>query len=137
ELPPALAAIVRRMMAKDRTARFQTAAEVGLALAAFATEGTTSWVGDGKGTAMSGETAGDRALLDSDLPRLDTTGFDEIAALARTLTPDPSPTPLSSSWMVRGGTGGWQQHRVLVAVALAAAIVLGGILLTGIISLFL
>src|SRR5262249_8895951 len=135
EIPPPLAAIIRRMMAKDRTTRFQTAAEVSLALSSFAVEGTTAWVGQGRAGGSQREPAGGPSLLDSDQPRLDTAGFDEIAALARTVTPDPSPTPLSSSWMVRSGTGEWQRHRVKVAIGLAIAIVLGAVAVVGVLSL--
>jgi serine/threonine-protein kinase len=134
EIPPPLAVIVRRMMAKDRTARFQTAAEVAVALSPFAVEGTTPWARQARGGGSKRNPASDPSLLDSDQPRLDTAGFDEIAALARTVTPDPSPTALSSSWMVRGRTGDWQRHRVKVAVGLAIAIVLGAIILVGVLS---
>lgn len=136
DLPAILAAIVRRMMAKDRTARFQSAAEVAQALAPFAVEGTAAWSGASSGASPS-RPASDPSLLDSDQPRMDTAGFDEIAALARTVTPDPSPTPLSSSWMVRTGTGEWQRHRIKVAVGLAVAIVLAVVAVVGILSMFL
>src|SRR5262249_50891803 len=108
-----------------RTVRTQTAAEAALALTPFAEGGPTAWAPGAGPAGGAGEPFAIPGLLDSD-PRADTSAFDEIAALARTLTPEQSATPLSSNWLMPSTTGEWRQrHRVHIAIGLAVALVLG------------
>jgi serine/threonine-protein kinase len=85
-IPAAVAAIVRRLMAKDPAARFQTPAELAEALAPLAGNGTVSWTDPQPITPAS---------ADSDA------GFDAPAAdgepQASTLPPGLSPTLLSTA----------------------------------------
>jgi serine/threonine-protein kinase len=130
DVPPAVVAIVRKLMAKDPADRFQTPAELVAALEPFAVSGPTPWAPPPVAAPYvdqlptpSGE-ATEAGLLD---------GFSsDDLALANTLTQDHSPTTLSSPEEPvrrRGGASQRairaQKRRVKMAILWAVGIVTG------------
>jgi serine/threonine protein kinase len=86
EIPPAVASIVRRLMAKYPPHRYQTPAEVVAAVAPFADSDSAPW----EGTARSD---GRPAAPDPSLPSTGDLNADK--SLTGTLPPSFAPTPLS------------------------------------------
>jgi hypothetical protein len=135
DVPPGVAAVVRKLLAKNPAERYQTPAELAAALVPFASE-SASWPnldtdalagGYGKGGALP-----DSGVNLSSQPA----AFDEIAALVNTLGPDQSPT--SQSWSrtaLFGRDPG--RGRVPLALALAVTIVLGMLAAVGLLSMLL
>src|SRR5262249_13656039 len=88
EIAPAVAAILRRLMAKDPAARFQTPAEVAVALAPHAVDGPPFWTADKE-----------KELADPPIGPVNSTGdinLDEESALVGTLAANQTLTPLSN-----------------------------------------
>jgi serine/threonine protein kinase len=101
ELPEEVAAIVRRLIAKDPAARFQTPAELAQALAPFAVSGPTAWA-DPK-TSDPFVDPGATPVNPGSGPELSIhpSSWDETSALVGTLPPDMSATPLSAVHLPR------------------------------------
>jgi serine/threonine protein kinase len=97
DVPIEVAAIVRKLMAKDPAARFQTPAELSAALTPFAVSRPMSWSDprtsdpfvDPGGTPVSTPGSGPELSIHP-------SSWDETSALVGTLPPDLSATPLSS-----------------------------------------
>jgi serine/threonine-protein kinase len=127
ELPPALVAIVRRLMAKNIDERYQTPAEAAAALAPLAVETSSAW--DGDVTTRPEETLATPTPSDI-FSGLDAPGVPASSisgsALAGTVGPQGSATPFSavemSSTRPRGAG-----FKLLVSTA-----VLGGAALLGV-----
>jgi serine/threonine-protein kinase len=94
-VPAAVAAIVRRLMAKAPAARFQTPAELAAALKPFAAEDPTPWAGSP--AAASTNDPGITPLDPDSDADLDNSG------LANTLALDQSLTPLSAEGLPAAG----------------------------------
>jgi serine/threonine-protein kinase len=139
EVSPAVAQVVRRLMAKDRAARFQTPAELAAALAPLAVQGPATWDGATPEQTLPGPqlTPPSSLVSGSNLPTPSPLSSPE-SALAGTLGMNFSPTPLSASDMPsvrsRREMDREQKHRLLIALALAVTIVAG---LLGLVSLLL
>ncbi|MCI0461882.1 MAG: serine/threonine protein kinase [Gemmataceae bacterium] len=153
EVPLPVAAIVRRLLAKEPNARFQTPAELARALKPFAVEGGSAWSGlgapiptaDSLAPPMTAVESGDDSHPDADTP-----SSDALAALASTLPPDLAPTPVTMTELLWPGTspqGGRQpglfsyaehdqRRRMGIAVSVAVGIVLTLLLLAGLLSGF-
>src|SRR5262245_38864337 len=86
DMPAAVLAILRRLMAKTPEERFQTPAEVAAAVAPYAVPAVPFWATE------SGAPGSDAELKSLD-------GSDGAMALVGTLPPDFSPTPLSAEGM--------------------------------------
>jgi serine/threonine protein kinase len=132
DVPPAVTAIVTRLMAKDPVDRFQTPAELAAALEPFAVSGPTPWAPPPSAIPFmdSHPTPPDDGGVGGPLDVLDGTSSEEQAALATTLGHDRSPTPLSPPAGVRALSAEHaraQKQRVKVAIIGAVAIV-GGLL---------
>src|SRR5262249_53652116 len=97
DVPPAVAAIVRRLMAKRPADRFQTPAELAQALAPFAVSSPAAWAAPvpAEPVADPQPTPVVEGADDSD-PLADLAEVDD-AALLGTLAPDGSPTPVSGA----------------------------------------
>jgi serine/threonine protein kinase len=97
DLPAGVAEIVRRLMAKDPAARFQTPAELSEALAPFAISGPTAWSHPKTSDPFVDPGATPVATPGSG-PELSIhpSSWDESSALVGTLPPDQSATPLSA-----------------------------------------
>jgi serine/threonine protein kinase len=104
DVPQEVAAIVQRLMAKDPEDRFQTPAELADALTPFAIGGPSAWI-DGhlseplfpSDSALEGEDEEEPEEVAS-APELafHPSSWDESSALAGTVPPDMSATPLSA-----------------------------------------
>jgi serine/threonine-protein kinase len=91
EVPAPVEAIVQRLMAKHPDDRFQTPAELAVALEPFAVSGVTPWapLRPPSGPFLDG--------MMSSNPDLDASASDELSALANTVSRDSSPTPRVAS----------------------------------------
>jgi serine/threonine protein kinase len=91
-----VAAIVHRLMDKHPDDRFQTPAELAEALAPYAVSGTTPWAPLWSPTGGSNDTipAAD-SIADSSDDLDSATGSSDLSALANTVAPGLSPTPLA------------------------------------------
>jgi len=121
EIPPGVASIVRRLMAKYPPHRFQTPAEVAAALAPFAVTDSAPWEGTRTPAARSSP---------SDLALPSTGDLSAERALAGTLPPSFAPTPLSYLGLTPSELAGLDDRRrqrstFFWAVAIVA--VLGGL----------
>jgi serine/threonine protein kinase len=130
EVPPAVADIVARLMAKDPAERYQTPAELIAILEPFAVGGTMPWTPPKppSGPLFGGLStpAGTGSGEDFDLPAADGEG------LAATVMRDPSPTPLVSpgaSPVDLLTAYGKEQSRMWRMALLVAGSIAGGILL--------
>lgn len=90
DVPPAVAAIVRRLMAKDPAERFQTPAELVIALAPYCVSGPAHWSGVRQNVSLE---EGMSPVVDVDLIGEIGTLEDRSSALNSTLPPALSPTP--------------------------------------------
>lgn len=126
EVPAAVAAVVRRLMAKKPAERYQTPAELAAALATFAVAGPTAWR---SATADANDLSPTPAPPGSGLD-----AFDDISALAGTLPPDHAPTALSSARLARVRTGAAPRYRLGLALGVAVVIVVGLLALIGVLS---
>jgi serine/threonine protein kinase len=152
DVPPAVAAVVRRLMAKDPSGRFQTPAELAAALAPFAVAGPTGWANSGAGQpsaepvvtppADSGGGLEARVLTESDqasaTPPVSTgsgfdfgalpAGADDESILLGALAQGQSATGLSgkgpASLRLRQEVAQEQRRKVKIAVCCAAGAVL-------------
>jgi serine/threonine-protein kinase len=98
ELPAAVAAIVRRLMAKDPAERFQTPAELAATLAPFAVAGPSGWSHGEPGTHRGADTAGSPGTDPSGIHPAVGAGNDILegdGVQVGTLPTDRWPTPLS------------------------------------------
>ena len=106
DLPPGLAAIVRKLMAKDPASRFQTPSDLATALEPFAREAATPW-SDATPKVAIGNVSAFPALGNDDgyptpVPGSDP-GFEsfpgstteDMSALVSTFPPDLTPTPIT------------------------------------------
>jgi serine/threonine-protein kinase len=132
DLPAALAATVRRMMAKKPEARYQTPIEVAAALAPFAVEGTAPWPGSDPDVLTVGSTA---SVLDSGV-NLDESAeaLDEVAALAGTVAEQAATSPSTSRFGLFGRRPR-PGRRWKIVLGLVLAFVAGALTLAGLISL--
>ena len=132
QVPPPIAEIVRKLMAKDPQARFQTPMELADALAPFAESSGLPW----KANKPEQPFVDLSAELEGNTPHpeatIDPFAMDDASVLAGTLPPGLSPTPVSATGLnsatrhtqeVRDE----QRQRTRLAVLLAVGIV-GGIL---------
>ncbi len=135
DVPPAVAAIVARLMAKDPADRYQTPAELAAALEPFAVSGPTPWAPPPTAIPfVDGQpTPPDDCAVGGPLNVLDSVSSEDLSGLANTLGHDRSPTPLPAP-VPRSGLRGLSaeharahQQRVKMAVVGAVAIV-GGLL---------
>jgi len=145
EIPMGVAAIVGRLMAKDPAGRFQTPAELALALAPLAAEGPTPWPAPAQVSyadvdlvlapdAEDSSTPSTGSDSNFDFPSPVIRG-DSLAGLKSTVPPDLAPTLLSNPGFSPRGRNRWAQadrRRVAVALAVAIGVVAG---ITGFISL--
>jgi serine/threonine-protein kinase len=143
DVPPAAAAVVRRLMAKDPGARFQTPAEVAAALGPFAVDAEPSWAvpratasADVKTPSSAGIDLGPDSSSSPDSPRTDALG-----ALVSTVPPDSSPTMMSVvevPWALTGSgatpADREQRRRMQIALGVAVGVVGGLLLLAGLLS---
>jgi serine/threonine protein kinase len=97
DVPPAVAAIVAKLMAKDPADRFQTPAELAAALEPFAVSGPTPWAPPPAAIPYvdTQPTPPDDCVVGGPLNVLDGVSSENLAALANTLGHDRSPTPLT------------------------------------------
>jgi serine/threonine-protein kinase len=99
DVPPAVAAIVERLMAKDPADRFQTPAELAAALEPFSASGPIPWapapstLTEGDGLAAPA----DECAVGGPVNVLDGASADDLSALAATLNDDRWPTPLPTT----------------------------------------
>jgi eukaryotic-like serine/threonine-protein kinase len=129
EVPPGVAAIVRRLLAKRPADRFQTPAELAAALAPYAAEGAV-WPGS-DAEIIFGEMVGAAGLSDSGVNLgANPARLDEIATLAA----DQCPTPMSVSRLSLLGYTEPERRRWRLALALAVAIVFGLLAAGGLLS---
>jgi eukaryotic-like serine/threonine-protein kinase len=138
DIPPAVSAVVSRLLAKKPADRFQTPAELAAVLAPFSGGGPAQWKAPGSSPDLSlldGLTGG-FPDAGSDLGR-QFAAFDEIAALAGTFPPALAPTTLSANRMTRPFATPRERRRLRFAVGLAVVIVLGLLGLAGLLSLVL
>jgi serine/threonine-protein kinase len=137
DLPPAVAAIVERLMAKHPDDRFQTPAELAAALAPFAVSGPTPWAPPRPLSTPSL----DLSMPLSSNPDIDPDASHELSALVNTVARDQSPTPRSAPlplpWRTRLARRLPQDRRVKAAVVLATGIVCGLIAAFGLVHLLL
>jgi serine/threonine protein kinase len=148
ETPAEVAAIVRRLMAKEPANRFQTAAELAASLKPHTAEAPVDWAASRLATIDNVEPAA--ALLKWDEvfaspppeapadvepePGLDVN--DELSALGSTFPPDPTPTLLSDPGLfpsLRPRHDLADPRRIKVALIVAVAVVAG---LLGLIAVF-
>ncbi len=133
DVPPAVAAIVTRLMAKDPADRYQTPAELAAALEPFAVSGPTPWAPPPAPLpdTDSHPTLTDECAVGGPLDVLDNLSAEDLGALAQTLANDRSPTPvppeepLLISRTTPAGYARAARQRVQLAVLGAIAIVAG------------
>jgi serine/threonine protein kinase len=138
DVPAAVAAIVRRLMAKKPEDRFQTPAELAAALAPFAVSSPAAWseprpaepFADLQPTPVAEEAGDSDPLAD----------LDDSAALIGTLAADGSPTPLSAAGMASStrlsrAEKARQKRRLRLALLCAVGIV-GALLAAGVALIF-
>jgi serine/threonine-protein kinase len=112
DVPQEVAAIVQRLMAKDPANRFQTPAELADDLAPFAVSGPTAWSDPRRSEPLfpSDPALDAESDAEHELPAsgpefaVHPSSWDDSSALAGTVPPDMSATPLSSirpSWQSR------------------------------------
>jgi serine/threonine-protein kinase len=129
DVPPQVAAIVSRLLAKRPEDRFQTAEELASALQPFAVSGPTPWApprANDPGPDDSGITSAKDLALEVE---------EELSALAGTLPPtmDETPRPESPSRMYR--QRGQQGSSVQVALIIAISIIAGLLAILGLMAL--
>jgi serine/threonine-protein kinase len=121
EIPPPVAAIVRRLMAKQPPERFQTPAELAAALAPFAVNSPGTWTEPDPTRAFLEESGaqGDEGSM----PVIFAPGDDEASALVGTLPSSMSETPLCMadmpSMQLRRSFQQEQRRRMIFAVLVA------------------
>jgi serine/threonine-protein kinase len=119
ELPAGIVAIVRKLMAKDASDRFQTPLEVANVLMPFAVPGPLP-TGRGSDTdpAVQAATDLDTTVPDDGALRLLSAGLSARSAMVNTLNGGQSPTPISAPEMQlapvqaagkRSGSGRWKR----------------------------
>jgi len=125
DVPAEVAALVRKLMAKEPADRFQTPLELSAALGPYATE-IASWP-----PTANKETASQEAFnipgTGSD-PEFQFPSAEESSALLNTITPDVAPTLLSGMRdlrITRGGYSDPERRRIKLAVGAGIAIVVG------------
>src|SRR5262245_63600955 len=128
EIPAAVAALVRRLMAKDPQERFQTSGDLAAALVPFAVACPASW-----DCPTSGIDLGDSPAitqLGSDDATLRPTDSDAGSALVGTLPNELTLTPMSitelPSLLIRRAIDRDQRRRLKIAVGVGCALV-GGV----------
>jgi eukaryotic-like serine/threonine-protein kinase len=130
EVTPAVAEILRRLMAKKPEARFQTPAELATALAPVARPGPAAAQAAPKPVVLAGDSDG---LTPDPGPEAEEPGkrtAEDGAALVGTLPPDLSPTPLSTVDMTpptAGDTIDVDYRRRLTATLLCAVSIATGL----------
>jgi serine/threonine protein kinase len=106
DVPQEIVAIIQRLMAKDPAARFQTPAELADALAPFAVSGPANWNDQRRSDAAllsdPGLDDGEEAEADVETGSgaefaFHPSSWDESSALAGTVPPDLTATPLSAT----------------------------------------
>jgi serine/threonine-protein kinase len=132
DLPAAVAAIVRRLLAKKPADRYQTPMELAAALMPFAVEGSTSWPGSDPDVLAAAPSAG---VLDSGV-NLDESAeaLDEVAALAGTVA-DQAPTAPSTSRFGLFGRRPAARRRWQSVLGLVLAFVAGALTLASLVAL--
>jgi serine/threonine-protein kinase len=129
-IPPGVAFIIRRLMAKDPNERYQTPGELALGLAPFAKSGPPGWIGTKsarKHREFLSTPSGD-SDSGSDFP-IAGSGAEEESILASTVSPNYSATPFSatgiSAILLRGLDWQTQKRRLKIALFLAIATGIG------------
>jgi serine/threonine protein kinase len=138
EAPPAVAAAVKRLMAKDPAERFQTPAELAVALEPYASEEASNWpsakpavpVAEVSATPVQCETTPSGQSDASDEFDVLPGGTDEQAAYISTVPPDMMATPVTSYVdrpILAVARTPHDTHRLRIALGIATGIVLGGL----------
>jgi serine/threonine-protein kinase len=121
EIPPPVAAIVHRLMAKQPAERFQTPAELAAALVPFAVSSPGTWSDPDPSRAFLEERGGSGD--DDSEPIIYAPGEDEASALVGTLPSSISETPLSPSdipsMRLRRSFEQEQRRRMIFAILVA------------------
>jgi len=132
-IPAPVAAIVRRLMAKDPNARFQTPTELAAALAPFAVQGPTGWAGHESRFYLSDSPAVTPLQFGGDDAAVRPNDPDGSSALAGTLSNDLLLTPMSvtelPSMLIRRAVQQDQRRRLKIAVAVAVSLVSSAVVL--------
>ena len=129
-IPAGVAFIIRRLMSKDPNERYQTPAELAMALAPFAKSGPPTWMGTQLPPKYSESlpTSSGDSSSGSDFSAA-SSGPEEESILSSTVSPNYSPTPFSatgiSGILLRGLDWQVQKRRLKFALSLAMAIVVG------------
>jgi serine/threonine-protein kinase len=149
DVPQEVATIVQCLMAKNPADRFQKPAELAEALAPFAVSGPSGWADPRRSEPLfpSDPSLGDLEGLEDGIPSgpefaVHPSSWDESSALAGTVPPDMSATPLSAirpSWQSKTfATVIEEERRRLRQTLIWAAGVIGGVVtLAGILYLLL
>lgn len=121
DIPQPVAAIIRRLMAKQPAERFQTPAELAGALTPFAVNSPGTWTDPDPARAFLEESA---AQSDADsMPVIFAPGEDEASALVGTLPSSMSETPLCTadmpSMQLRRSFQQEQRQRMIFAILVA------------------
>jgi serine/threonine protein kinase len=146
EVPERICAIVRRLMSREPADRFQSPAELELALEAFATPGplpssatrATTDLPAPAPTELADEAdpGPSDAEFEVDMQKLTST-YDDLGDLSHTVPPDPTLTPLAEITVPALGRTplSTPQERRRIRIAIAVAVALVGCLV-GAVSLF-
>jgi serine/threonine-protein kinase len=131
DVPLAVAAIVRRLMAKEPGDRFATPADLAAALEPLSRPGPAADKATGGPTPLLGDTDGLSADPGDWIEDASGGTSDEASAMDATLPPDLSPTPLSAlslpSAVMSDGSPKGTQPRLMVTILCAAGLV-GGLI---------
>src|SRR5262249_5255473 len=131
EVPPAVAAVVRRLMAKRPEDRYPTPADLAAALAPFCRTALPSPVRPPSSPFFDGPATPAGGTGHGGAPPEAAAG-DDLSVLAGTVAPGNSATALGTTHLPShpgGGQPTWRERRVWVA--LIAAAVAGGLLAAG------
>jgi serine/threonine protein kinase len=150
DVPQEVAAIVQRLMAKDPANRFQTPQELADALAPFAVSGPTAWADPRRSGPLfpsdpvldEEDESEDEAHLSGPEFAVHPSSWDDSSALAGTVPPDMSATPLSAirpSWQSKTFASVLEEERRRLRLTLlwAAGVVSAVLLTAGVLYLFL
>jgi len=125
EVPAGVAAVVRRLLAKDPADRFQTPAELAAALEPFAEVEQISWL------PPRPIPPGTDPLITPLPETAPTSSSDVMAALVSTFPPDLCPTPISGTKLASASRlvafDAKERQRVKLAIVLAIGIVAGAL----------